>query len=474
MLAAEKQEAYRVNWRTRFGFDPLADALAVPLAALVGVLLCLSAPCQVFSLAKVREMRLPDGSLPEVAGAQTASGRLTVEILRRSTSEGGPLGGVAEVVANVITARFSAGEPQGSYVGAIEEMLDDHGYDCAWFIADAADFGAYTKRNRSYLVFWRRGAAGEFPEQFLYDLRAEFKGAQRPIPLLPNDKIPEAFWASDDMPYDPRGQSFEREDGLIEVGRVGPRKPGVRPFSRDDLRETVYSRDGVLPVQKATGGGGCATGWIAVEREYGKMTARRLLPIESARLITAVAPEYCLTGDHVVDQERVGLMIAERFVTAVFTCLERQFASPPALSPATLGAGTAAAEEEDVGAPDFSCVDDPAGLVFAGGGARTTVREPWPQALVLQVNAAVNALVDDVDMEGTRGARRLSWRHFNDYLRGMGFQPLPLNWCQDDVALRQYVLLGFVAREVLLLKHSVAYALGMLSNVCEIHRRAAP
>jgi DNA (cytosine-5)-methyltransferase 1 len=68
-----------------------------------------------------------------------------------------------ENVRGIVTARDQAGEPGGVIAGLLEN-LQDIGYSCRAVLLNSADFGAYQRRVRCFIVGTNNGMAPHLPE----------------------------------------------------------------------------------------------------------------------------------------------------------------------------------------------------------------------------------------------------------------------------------------------------------------------
>lgn len=200
-------------------------------------------PCQAFS------------SSGHMGSLDDPRGRL-VHQFTRAVAEIRPRAFVMENVRGLVTARDGTGEPGGVLHGLLEE-LGALGYGCGAFLLNAADFGAYQRRVRCFLVGLRGALAAPPPE-----------ATHRPM------KAAESAELFDAPPWRTLGEflrlhgdrdaaAWQRpSDRLLErLGDVadgsGLKSPGVvettRPGGHWGYRQGTFVADRCLPARTVTG-----------------------------------------------------------------------------------------------------------------------------------------------------------------------------------------------------------------------------
>jgi DNA (cytosine-5)-methyltransferase 1 len=222
-------------------------------------------PCQAFSSAGKGKSVLDQ------------RGQLVFEY-QRLIAELKPRAFVFENVRGVVTARGSTGKP-GEVIRELFDRLQDLGYSCRAQLLNAADYGAFQRRVRCFIVGVRNGEAPPMPPS----THQKIVSQQEDIFVRPWRTLQEFLESNEDLDEsnyvlptkDLRKQLHTIKDGsgLKSVGRAEPTRPG----GHWGYRQGTFIADLTLPARTVTGS--ASQDWI---RWRGKL--RRLTFKEVAQL----------------------------------------------------------------------------------------------------------------------------------------------------------------------------------------------
>ncbi len=221
-------------------------------------------PCQAFS-SSGRQLSVldPRGSL--------------IEEFLRMAQEIQPLSFIFEIVRGIVTARDTDGRPGGA-IRELFRKLEMTGYSCRAGLLNSADYGAFQRRVRCFIVGVRCGMAPEFP----YPSHAEddatqslFSPAKSPWRTL-GEFLEHAADTDHVYPSAALARELERLGegaGLKSGGVAEPTRPG----GHWGYRQGTFIADTRLPARTVTGS--ASQDWVRCQG-----VLRRLTLLEVKRL----------------------------------------------------------------------------------------------------------------------------------------------------------------------------------------------
>jgi len=239
-------------------------------------------PCQAFSSSgKQLSVLDPRGAL--------------VSEFCRMISEIKPRMFLFENVRGVVTARDRAGEPGGVIRGLLQ-AFEEIGYSCRAALLNAADYGAYQRRVRCFII---GSAAGEAPR----------------FPKPTHSREPDLFT----QPWKTLGEFFEVHEDLDEAQYVFPtteaarklaevpdgsglkspgRKERTRPGGHWGYRQGMFVADQSLPARTVTGSS--SQDWV---RRNGVL---RRITLREAKLLQGFPRDWRIAGSKAQQFKQIG------------------------------------------------------------------------------------------------------------------------------------------------------------------------
>lgn len=155
-----------------------------------------------------------------------------------------------ENVRGLVTARDRSGEPGGVFK-QLFKILEDIGYSCRAGLLNSADYGAYQRRVRCFIVGSRNGTAPDFPEPIFHKQGDLFRRpwlTLKDFLSLFSDENPENFTYPSD--------ALAKQLSQIPSGS-GIKSPGkpeaTRPSGHWGYRQGTFIADLDLPARTVTG-----------------------------------------------------------------------------------------------------------------------------------------------------------------------------------------------------------------------------
>ena len=222
-------------------------------------------PCQAFSSSgKQKSVLDPRGTL--------------VSQFVRIIGEVRPKSFLFENVRGIVTARDQNGRP-GGVIRKIISDFEELGYSCRAGLLNAADYGAFQRRVRCFIIGVKHGVAPEFPETTYVAPTAKgrglFESPWRTLRefLVESADTDEASYVFPTAALGPQLAELPNGTGLKSRGVAEPTRPG----GHWGYRQGTFIADLELPARTVTGSG--SQDWV---RWNG--TLRRLTLLEVKRL----------------------------------------------------------------------------------------------------------------------------------------------------------------------------------------------
>ncbi|MBR1528014.1 MAG: DNA cytosine methyltransferase [Oscillospiraceae bacterium] len=211
-------------------------------------ILCAGFPCQAFSISGKQK------------GFEDSRGTLFFDVARIVKYQQ-PKIVFMENVKNFAT------HDKGRTLAVVKNTMQELGYSFSYKILNAADYGIPQKRERIYMVCFRKDIGIQefiFPEPFQLKKHVEDY-------LLPEEQVPEKYYVKRSDISMKKKSDDEYSEKTIRLGTVNKGGQGER----------IYSTKGIAITLSAYGGGIFAkTGGYLINGRY-----RRLVPRECARLM---------------------------------------------------------------------------------------------------------------------------------------------------------------------------------------------
>jgi DNA (cytosine-5)-methyltransferase 1 len=200
-----------------------------------------------------------------------------------------------ENVRGIVTARDASGEPGGVIEGLIDRF-EELGYSCRAALLNAADYGAFQRRVRCFILASRKGTAPAFPEpthrkdpDFLYQ------------PWKTLEEFLKRYADSD-----PRNHSLPSEDLARELTPLpdgcGIKSPGkaekTRPGGHWGYRQGTFIADKSLPARTVTGS--ASQDWV---RWDGLL---RRLTLQEVKLLQGFPADWTICGSKAQQYKQIG------------------------------------------------------------------------------------------------------------------------------------------------------------------------
>lgn len=231
-----------------------------------------------------------------------------------------------ENVRGLVTARDKSGSP-GGVVTELIHVLESAGYSCRAGLLNSADYGAYQRRVRCFIMGSRKGEAPHFPEP-LFD-----KGA----------RLPEAPWRSlhdflsahadkDESNFTYPTQALHALLTDIPNGS-GVKSPGkaeaTRPGGHWGYRQGSFVADLTLPARTITGS--ASQDWI---RWNGRL---RRLTFNEVKLLQGFPEDWVVCGGKAHQYKQIGNAAPTVFGEAIGRVIVSHLQNFPATKPVLIG-----------------------------------------------------------------------------------------------------------------------------------------
>jgi len=230
-----------------------------------------------------------------------------------------------ENVRGLVTARDSQGEP-GGVVRNLLDQLQELGYSCRASLLNSADFGAYQRRVRCFIVGSMQGTAPLFPEpthdktagmfnprwQSLHAFLEQYADADKTSYIFPTEKLGR--------------QLSELPDGtgLKSAGRAEKTRPG----GHWGYRQGTFIADLSLPARTVTGS--ASQDWVRWDG-----TLRRLT-LNEAKLLQGFPSDWEILGTKSQRYKQVGNAVPTVFGELLGEMIQTFLKSYPSTPPVPL------------------------------------------------------------------------------------------------------------------------------------------
>ncbi|MCP5487009.1 MAG: DNA cytosine methyltransferase [Verrucomicrobia bacterium] len=266
-------------------------------------------PCQAFS-SSGKQLSVLD-----------ARGQLVNEFVR-VVDELKPRMLLFENVRGIVTARDASGEPGG----VIRQLLDrfqDLGYSCRATLLNSADYGAYQRRVRCFIVGTANGTAPAFPEP-THQKNGDMLHKQWNSLRMFLEKHADRDRKNYAYPTNSLGQQLEslpNGSGLKSQGRAEKTRPG----GHWGYRQGTFIADLDLPARTVTGSS--SQDWI---RWGGDL---RRLTLQEVKLLQGFPIDWAIAGNRVQKFKQIGNAVPTIFGELIGAMINKFLHSFPATPP---------------------------------------------------------------------------------------------------------------------------------------------
>ncbi|MCI5130380.1 MAG: DNA cytosine methyltransferase [Candidatus Electrothrix sp. EH2] len=266
-------------------------------------------PCQSFSSAG-RQLSVLDNR-----------GGLVHEFLR-IINELRPKMFLFENVRGLITARDASGEPGGVICDLIEQF-HEIGYSCRASLLNAADYGAYQRRVRCFLLASRQGRTPLFPKPTHQKNENLFSQKWRSLGEFLS-KFADRNQANYTFPTEELGRQLVNipdGSGLKSKGKAEP----TRPNGHWGYRQGTFIADQTLPARTVTGS--ASQDWI---RHNGVL---RRLTLQEVMLLQGFPEDWRIIGTKTQKYKQVGNAVPAVFGELLGAVMRKHLADYPTEPP---------------------------------------------------------------------------------------------------------------------------------------------
>lgn len=217
-----------------------------------------------------------------------------------------------ENVRGLVTARDRRGEPGGVIV-ELTRILEGLGYSCRAGLLNAADFGAYQRRVRCFILGSRKGQAPDFPEA-TFDKEPGLFGA----PWNTLRAFLQGYADGDDTQYVRPTETLCRQLRAIPDGS-GIRSPGraeaTRPGGHWGYRQGTFIADLDTPARTVTGS--ASQDWVRWKGELRRLT------FQEVKLLQGFPADWYVKGSKAQQFKQIGNAVPSVFGEVLGTCIKR-------------------------------------------------------------------------------------------------------------------------------------------------------
>lgn len=230
-----------------------------------------------------------------------------------------------ENVRGLVTARDSNGEPGGVIRGVLDRF-QELGYSCRAILLNSADFGAYQRRVRCFIVGSMRGTAPFFPEPTHQKTADMFYQPWRSLRSF----LEEHFESDEDsytLPTEELGRQLRNLPdgaGLKSAGRAEETRPG----GHWGYRQGTFIADLSLPARTVTGS--ASQDWV----RWGGVLRR--LTFNEVKLLQGFPRDWTILGTKAQRYKQVGNAVPTVFGELLGRMIHTSLKSYPNTPPVTL------------------------------------------------------------------------------------------------------------------------------------------
>jgi DNA (cytosine-5)-methyltransferase 1 len=227
-----------------------------------------------------------------------------------------------ENVRGLVTARDRFGEP-GGVITELIHILEETGYSCRAGLLNSADYGAYQRRVRCFIIGSRNGTAPNFPEpQFQKGtglFHARWRSLKDFLDVFADEDVANHTYPSPTL----NEQLIGIRDGS------GVKSPGraeaTRPSGHWGYRQGTFIADLSLPARTVTGSG--SQDWV---RWNGKL---RRLTINEVKLLQCFPSDWVVCGTRAQQYKQVGNAVPSVFGVAIGGVIAEHLSCFPSTRP---------------------------------------------------------------------------------------------------------------------------------------------
>lgn len=200
-----------------------------------------------------------------------------------------------ENVRGLVTARDRLGEP-GGVITELIDILESAGYSCRAGLLNSADYGAFQRRVRCFIIGSRRGEAPNFPQRRFNKVPGLFESRWRSL----NDFL-KAHADEDEANFTYPSEALHEQLKDIPDG-CGLRSPGrveaTRPGGHWGYRQGTFISNLDLPARTVTAS--ASQDWI---RWNGKL---RRLTLKEVKLLQGFPEDWIVHGTKSNQYKQIG------------------------------------------------------------------------------------------------------------------------------------------------------------------------
>lgn len=227
-----------------------------------------------------------------------------------------------ENVRGLITARDASGEPGGVICDLIEQF-HEIGYSCRASLLNAADYGAYQRRVRCFLLAGRQGRAPLFPKPTHQKNENLFSQKWRSLGDFLS-KFADTDQANYTFPTEELGRQLVNipdGSGLKSKGKAEP----TRPNGHWGYRQGTFIADQTLPARTVTGS--ASQDWIRYNGVLRRLTLREVM------LLQGFPEDWRIVGTKTQKYKQVGNAVPAVFGELLGAVMRKHLADYPTEPP---------------------------------------------------------------------------------------------------------------------------------------------
>jgi DNA (cytosine-5)-methyltransferase 1 len=231
-----------------------------------------------------------------------------------------------ENVRGLVTARDKSGEP-GGVVTELIHILESTGYSCRAGLLNSADYGAYQRRVRCFIIGSRKGEAPHFPDPMFLNGAGLFEAPWRSLREFLSTHADED---ESNFTY-PSKALYEQ---LVDIrDGSGIKSPGkaeaTRPGGHWGYRQGTFIADLNLPARTVTGS--ASQDWI---RWSGKL---RRLTFHEVKLLQGFPEGWVVCGTKAQQYKQIGNAVPTVFGEALGRVIGSHLQNFPTTKPVHIG-----------------------------------------------------------------------------------------------------------------------------------------
>lgn len=231
-----------------------------------------------------------------------------------------------ENVRGLLTARDKSGEP-GGVITELIHILEEAGYSCRAGLLNSADYGAYQRRVRCFILGSRKGVAPNFPEPQFHKGIGLFEAPWR---SLRDFLCTHADEDESNFTY-PSKALYEQLAGISDGS--GIKSPGkaeaTRPGGHWGYRQGTFIADLNLPARTVTGS--ASQDWI---RWNGKL---RRLTFNEVKLLQGFPEDWLVCGTKAHQYKQIGNAVPTVFGEELGRVIVSHLQNFPTTKPVHIG-----------------------------------------------------------------------------------------------------------------------------------------